>query len=246
MARVSKHMLGMALALVFSPAVADWNLESNGRSGIFTEDVNRHQLSIVENRDSVDFFLSLKNGEIGANPDHAVIRLRGLREKSGKLDLVDTRPGRRTYLIELDRAQKTRLINRMIGELVITIDIVTPSTESLGVEFSLAGFTASLNDFLILREIGSLDYQRLFDKGKNQELLCLYAGDIYVRSVLARYANLSLAQMLASIPKTGIEMLDAVTGEMVDNVFGIPANRLPRDPRAEKYGIFKACLERAG
>ena len=246
MARVAQYILGLMLALAFSFAIADWRLESNGRNGIFTEDASGHQLSIVENLGSVDFFLSLADVEFSRNPAQAVFRLRRLSEKSRQLELVDNRPGRRTYLVGFDPAQKTRLMNRMISELAITIEIVTPSPARLELEFSLAGFTVGLNDFLILRETGSLDYQQLHENGRDKELICLYAADIYVRSVLGRFADLSLAQMLGSIPRTHIEVLDDITGEMVDNVFGIPSDRLPRDPRAEKYGIFKACRERAG
>lgn len=246
MAQVAQQMLGVMLALALSPALADWNLEGNGRNGIFTENASRHQLSIVENNGSVDFFLSLADVEFTQSPNQAVIHLRGLQEQSTRLELVADRPGRRTYLVGLGQAQKTRLMNRMISQLEITIEIVTPAPASLALEFSLAGFTASLNDFLILRETGSLDYQRLLEKGRDEELICLYAADIYVRSVLGRFAGLSLAKVLGSIPRTNIESLDGITGEMVDNVYGMPSNRLPRDPRAEKYGIFKACLRRAG
>ncbi len=225
-------------------AGATWNINTEGQTGIFTENSDRHQLSIVERHNSVDFFLTLRAQKAANSPDYAVLKIGDLSEKSGKLQLVEKQSLQQTYLIELERKQKTSLLNWMVSQLVIVIDVITEQQTVSVVEFSLVGFTTRLNDFLIAKEIGKLDYRWLLENHKDKELLCYYAANVYVKAMLDRIDNRSVQQTLASIPKTGIEMLDSVTGEMVDNVYGVPKQNLPRDPRGDKYGIFKSCMTR--
>jgi len=238
-------MLGIFLLMLHFSLHAAWNINTSGQKGIYTVNSNKHQLSIVENKDGIDFFLSLYINKKPYNPDHATIQVGEVKEKTGKLLLTDKHTRQRTYLLKLDRKQKTTLLNKMISGLVINITVTNKRQPMPLVSFTLSGFTARLNDLLIAREIGKLDYEWLLENHKDRELLCYYAANIYIKSLLDRLNKGSYQKTLESIPKTGIEKLDSVTGEMVQNVYSIPARKLPTDPRGDKYGIFKACMKQA-
>ena len=240
-----RTMLGIFLLMLHFSLYAAWDINTIGKKGIYIANSNRHQLSIVENKGSVDFFLSLHITNTSYNPDHAIIQIGDLREKTGKLQLIDKYSGQQTYLLKLNRKQKTALLNKMISDLVINIKIIDNRQHLPQVSFSLSGFTARLNDFLIAREIDKLDYEWLLENNKDRELLCYYAANIYVKAMLDRLDKGNYKKTMETIPKTGIEKLDSVTGEMVQNVYSIPARKLPTDPRGDKYGIFRACMSQA-
>jgi len=224
---------------------AAWKINTSGQKGIYIVNSDKHQLSIVENKNGVDFFLSIDISNPLNRPGYALIRVGEIKEKAAPIQLVDNHSGQKTYLLKLSRKQQTTLMNKMISGLVIDINIFNKQQRNQHVKFSLSGFTARLNDFLIVREIGKLDYEWLLENHKDRELLCYYASNIYVQALLDRLNKGSYKKTLESIPKTGIEKLDSVTGEMVENVYSIPARKLPKDPRGDKYGIFKACMSRA-
>ena len=224
---------------------AAWNINSNGPKGIYTVNSDRHQLSIVENKDGVDFFLSIHSDKMPYDPKRAIIKVGDLSEKTDKIQLIDAHSGLHTYQLGLGKKQKTTLLNKMISGLIINIDLVNKRQHIRQLVFSLSNFTARLNDFLIVREIGKLDYEWLLENHKDRELLCYYAANIYVKALQDRLGKGNYKSTLESIPKTGIEKLDNVTAEMVENVYSIPARKLPIDPRGDKYGIFRACMSKA-
>lgn len=238
-------LLGILLFALHSSLLAAWHINTSGQKGIYATSSDSHQLSIVEKTNGIDFFLSLQTSKTRYNPDHAVIQIGDMITKTGKLQLIDKQSGQQTYLLKLERSQQTSLLNKMISGLVISIRIIDKGQQISPFEFSLSGFTARLNDFLIAREIGQLDYEWLLENHKDRELLCYYAANIYVKAIQDRLDKGNYRKTLDAIPKTGIEKLDSVTGEMVQNVYSIPARNLPTDPRGDKYGIFKACMSQA-
>jgi len=238
-------MFGILLLVLHSSLHANWNINTSGQKGIFIVNSDKHQLSIVENKGGVDFFLSLNMSKTLDKPAYAIIQVGELTEKTDGLQLIDKHVEQQTYLLTLNRKQKTTLLNKMIADLVINIRLISKPQHIPQVAFSLSGFTARLNDFLIAREIGKLDYQWLLENHKERELLCYYAANIYVKALLDRLSKGSYKKTLESIPNTGIEKLDNATEEMVQNAYSVPASKLPKDPRGDKYGIFKACMSQA-
>jgi len=240
-----KYIFGTFLLTLHFSLNAAWQINTSGLKGIYNTNNNRDQLSIIENKSSIDFFLTLRVFNSPYTPSYAIIQVGELRHKTGKLKLVNKRQGFQTFLLRLSRKQKTSLLNKMISGLVITLNLRNKKKPLPSITFTLSGFTARLNDFLIAKEIGNLDYEWLLEHHKTRELLCYYAANVYVKSLLSRLDNKSYKQTLASIPKTGIDKLDSTTDEMVQNVYSIPRRKLPTDPRGEKYGIFKACMSQA-
>ncbi len=239
---IQRIIIAIGLLMFNTSQLAAWEINTAGKKGIFVTNSNKHQLSIVENNNGVDFFLSLYKAREIIQPDITDLQIGELGLKTGKLQLIDNYADRKTYILGLDKKQQTTLMNKMISGLEIDVRIVDKNKNRLKTSFSLVGFTARLNDFLIAREIGRLDYEWLLENHRDHELLCYYAANVYVKALMDRLANGTYKKTLESLPKTGIEKLDSVTGEMVQNAYSIPAGKMPRDPRGDKYGIFKACM----
>jgi len=239
-----KYISGAFLLILNFSLHAAWQINTSGQKGIYIIN-NKHQLSIIENNNSVDFFLSLPVSKAVFRPERVIMQVGELNYKTGKVKLVNKHHDQQTFLLSLSKKQKTSLLNKMISGLEITVNLAHKRQPVTPIIFSLSGFTARLNDFLIAKEIGKLDYEWLLENHKDRELLCYYAANIYVKALLDRLNKKDYKYTMNSIVKTGIDKLDNATGEMIQNVYSIPARKLPTDPRGDKYGIFKACMSQA-
>jgi len=151
--------------------------------------------------------------------------------------------GGKTFRLGLTAQQKITFMNQMIEGLILGIAFKDQTQQTRTVRFSLIGFTAAMNDLLIASEIGTLDVERLWERHKERELLCYFTAATAVKAMLDRKAGRSQEECLATIGRTGIDMLDEAIPEMVAHVYAVPHAQVPVDPRGDKYGIFKDCME---
>lgn len=155
-----------------------------------------------------------------------------------------TRLSRQTYLIQLDSSQKNEILKQMVNGIKLQMRYPLKELNYRQINFSLIGFTAILNDFLIAHEIGHLDPEWLNENHKTQELMCYYAANFSVLAMLHRKQGLSYKQSANRLKKRYTDVLDEVITDIVKQVYAMPRSRLPRDPRGDKFGIFQRCMQR--
>ena len=144
------------------------------------------------------------------------------------------------HRLELTGADRVKVINAMIGGLELRLGY-----GGGGPRFSLLGFTSAFNDLLIADALGRIDHEWLMEQGRERELLCYYVANVTVRAMLHRLEGVEFFQSVHALPATGMELLDSAGLQAVRQVYEMDAAKLPRDPRGDKYGLFRACLERA-
>lgn len=150
---------------------------------------------------------------------------------------------RYNYLIKLDVSQKNEVLNKMINGIEIHFRYPDNEQKYRDISFSLLGFTAVLNDLLIAHEIGHLDPEWLNENHKTQELMCYYAANFSVLAMLYRKQGMTERQSALKLKKEHTDVLDEIIHDIVRQVYTVPRSRLPRDPRGDKFGIFKRCMQ---
>lgn len=158
-------------------------------------------------------------------------------------DTSMTRLDKRSFLIHLTSSEKNDIIHKMITGIKLQIRYPITQNTYRNIRFSLLGFTAALNDLLIAHEIGHLDPEWLNENHKTQELMCYYAADFSVLSMLHRKQGLIHAESVSRLKREYGDELGEVITNIVTQVYAMPHDRLPRDPRGDKFGIFQRCMQ---
>lgn len=148
----------------------------------------------------------------------------------------------RAHSLDFDPEQEVYFMKRMIAGLRLYMEYRDEQEQPVRLDFSLMGFTASLNDLLIAKDLGTLDPERLVETDREKELMCLYAANISVTAMRNRKKGLSRDEALARIKSTGLTTLDEAGANIVAGVYQMPESDIPRDPRGDKYGIFRRCM----
>ena len=231
------------IGLCAAGTAAAWELlHAAGHYGITVAGTGGDRLLVYRGPAGLDLLLEPRSPRSWTT-DGAVVRVRVDRRPALQATLA-ARPGgpdRLRFELVLSDALKVRLMNEMIAGIGLVLS--TPAgTEP--VRFGLEGFTAALNELLIANELGTLDLERLFEQHRDRELLCLFAATVRVQALLDRRQGLSLEDSLARFRPTGIEALDHLAPELARQAYDIPAGEVPLDPRADRYGLFRSCMDR--
>ncbi len=233
---------------VDSGTADNWILESSEESS-WIETVNAEQQTLLfsyhENRSQ--FLLILKtNGLKLEKTLSATIRIDHSPKQSVHLNLVEEFPEQSVMRIEMDEGEKSAYLSQMINGLAMSIYIDFPSEKMTAITknilFSLKGFTVALNDLLIVNDIGSLNQVWLLQHNKDRELYCLLTTDITIDVMQYRLSGESFNNVLHLIPETGHSIIDHNLGEIIEQVYNIPYEKIVSVPRAEKYLMFSNCM----
>ncbi len=242
--------------LVPSVALADWQMTDKNVNKLFNTDTNGNQFALVQNRQEIDFTLSLVKllpaskqtiSKLTAEtaPDRVYLTIDSAKVMSTDLQYISQSDGRMQLVVVLDAVQKKELIKRMIAGLEIRILVKHKNKSLATATYSLVGFTAEMNDFLIAMDIGKLNYQWLAGQAMHKELVCLYAATVYVQALLDRQSSLTIENSMEKLPKTGMLQLEEEVGpELIRTVYKLPAYKIPIEPRGDKYAIFHSCMSK--
>lgn len=239
------HLAGV-LVLLSSAAAADWSIEqSPDGHWITTRNEEQHQFILGGPGDDMQFLLIIAAEEAGTTfPEEVTYSVdRGVR-RTVPITILDRNQGGTILRVHVDAANKADLIRRMIRGLKLRLAFSDPGSDaSRTVEFSLNGFTVMYNELLIANEAGRLDPGWLIEQNRERELICYYIANLSVQALQNRIKGLAVQQNLAALPRTGMEPVDGSLPEIVTWVHGLERGDLPREPRAEKYGLFKRCMD---
>jgi len=232
---------------VILPALAagEWSLSAgDGGHSIATTNNAGERLVLMRAGSELEFLLML--AQEGSRPDVSqshLVWIDGSERVPTALELVG-RAGGKTFQLGLTGQQKITFMNQMIEGLTLGIAFKDQTQQTRTARFSLIGFTAAMNDFLIASEIGTLDLERLWEGHKERELLCYFTAATAVKAMLDRKGGRSQEECLAGMGRTGIDALNEAIPEIVARVYAVPHAQVPVDPRGDKYGIFKDCMAR--
>ncbi len=248
------NVTGFLLFILVGPALAgndaadNWTLvSSNDAFWLKTVNAEQHELLVAYHEDSPQFLLILKTDS--PPPDNKLpvsIRIDRGPKQAARLALLERRADRSILRIEVDDADRSNYLSRMIAGLTMSIyfDFASKDNKDIShqVSFSLKGFTVALNDLLIANDIGSFDPAWLLRHNKDRELYCLMTTDISIEAMQHRLNGESYNDVLHLIEKTGYSIIDHNLGEIIEQVYKVPQKDLPYVPRAEKYLMFSNCM----
>jgi len=222
---------------------ASWQMTDHKIQELFSVDNNGNRFSLVQGDDGVDFVLALSNPMPAASPNQIRLIIDSSQPFIADVQFVRQSDVLAELTLVLDAQQKNQLMKQMIGGLELRLIVKENKKAMASLSYSLMGFTASLNDFLIAREIGRLDYHWLAEQNKHKPLVCYYAANIYVLTLLDRKNSLTIENSMKKLPKSGILQLDEEIGpQIIRNVYKLPDNKIPIEPRGDKYAMFKNCM----
>jgi len=256
---MQKYVIGCMLFLLIGPAMAgsdagdNWTLVSSQDAyWIKTVNAEQHELLVAYHDDAPQFLLILKTD----SPPPAKVLPISIRidrgpKQPGRLRFLEKRDEQSILRIEVNDDDKNGYLSQMIAGLTMAIDFDFLSKQKYSTDkniarttsFSLKGFTVALNDLLIANDIGSLDPAWLLQHNKDRELYCLITTNISIEAMQYRLKDESYDNVLHLIQKTGYSIIDHNLGEIIEQVYKIPKNKLPYVPRAEKYLMFSNCME---
>lgn len=241
-----RHALIFFLLLSCSTSHADdWKLvPSVDGYWIKASNKDNHQLIVIRKQNISYFMLILATDS--PPPDNAIpvrIAIDKSQPEDAYLKLLEKRPDQSIFQIDFDNDQKDTYITRMIAGLKISFIFNGNVRSNTRITFSLKGFTAVLNDLLIADDIGSLDQGWLLKNHKDHELFCYIMSNISIEAMQLRIKGYNYSGSLHSIQKTGHSIIDNNLANIIQQVYNIPENQLPSEPKAEKYMIFRNCLK---
>lgn len=227
-------------------AQANWQVTDQKVQKLFSTDSSGNRFSLVQGDNGVDFVLLLSNPiPQGASPNRIHLVIDSSQPLTTDVQFIRQSDTQIQLTLVLDTDTKKQLMKQMMGGLELRLIIKETNKKIASLNYSLMGFTANLNDFLIAREIGRLNYHWLAGQNKHKELVCYYAANTYVQTLLDRKNGLTIENSLEKLPKSGILQLDEEIGpEIIRNVFKLSDNKIPIEPRGDKYAIFANCISR--
>lgn len=236
----------IVLLLLFPlSAVAEWKLEQSADGHwIVTRNEDGHQFIVGGTGASMQFLLILSVPEPDATfPDKVTVSIdRGPRRET-PLTLLDRNPEGVIFRIEIPEDLNTDMIRRMIAGVRMRLAFSDEeSGRTRDVDFSLLGFTVVYNDLLIANEVGRLDPNWLIQQNRERELICYYVANLSVQALQNRIKGMGEAQNLSALPRTGMGPVDENLPEIVKWVHQLSRAEMPTEPRAEKYGLYKRCM----
>lgn len=241
---VGRILIGVLAVNVHTEIQANqWKLEKHDEQyQISIQSVQHDRLILSHESEDTRFVLLAATGQ--EQPDNKQILQLWFDNETSIIETKLTQLKNRTYLIELNRPQKNKILKQMINKVNLHVRYLVGEHIYRKISFSLLSFTAVLNDMLIAHEIGHLDPQWLNENHKTQELMCFYAANFSVLSMLHRKRGLAYERSLSQLKKHYTDVLDEVITDIVKQVYAIPRSKLPRDPRGDKFGIFQRCMQR--
>ncbi|UCE89905.1 MAG: hypothetical protein JSW10_03510 [Pseudomonadota bacterium] len=221
----------------------DWSVTTvKGEHWIVTENDQRDQLAVLRSERS-RILVVLESARARPNLKEPVrVWVDGSDPVSTMLRREAAWTAARAHSLDFDPDQEVYFMRRMIAGIRLYKEYRDEADMPVQVNFSLMGFTASLNDLLIAEELGTLDPERLAETDREKELMCLYAANISVTAMRDRKQGRSHEEALARVKKTGITTLDEAATNIVAGVYQLPESDIPREPRGDKYGIFRRCM----
>lgn len=236
--------LATALAVCFqTPVIAkQWKLEKHADQYQISIEASQGERLIVSHQGENSRFI-LQTSAKQQQPDDRQLLQFWFDNETSIVETGLTRLDKLTYLIQLSDSQKTDFLKRMINHIDLKMRYVVKEQTYHEITFSLLGFTAVLNDLLIAHEIGHLDPEWLNENHKTQELMCYYAANFSVLAMLYRKQGLSDQQSINKMKKQYTEALEELITDIVLQVYRMPRSKLPRDPRGDKFGLFKRCMQ---
>lgn len=243
---MSRHFIVLLLLTLSSPGNANsWEIvPSVDAYWIKTNSQDQHQLVVIR-KDHVSWFMLILATDSPPPGEDIPVKIKFDRSppETVHLKFMDNRPEQSIFRIELSEQQKEIYISRMITGLKMTISFDKKVKGNREISFSLKGFTVALNDLLIADDIGSLDPSWLHEKHKDHELFCYLTSAISVKVMQQRIEGYNFSDSLHSIKQTGYSMIDNNLSSIISQIYNIPQNNLPSEPKAEKYMIFRRCMK---
>ena len=226
---------------------SNWSLvPSNDGFWMKTVNEQQHELLIAYQNEQPQFLLILKTDS--PSPDKSIpVKLqidKGLRENSS-LIFLEKRSDKSIFRISIKGHAKNNYISKMIAGLNWMIYFNSGKTTENYISFSLKGFTTTFNELLIANKTGSLDPAWLIKHRKDRELYCLLTTNISINAMQYRIQGKNYVQTLALIPESGYSVIDHNLSEIINQVYSLPLESIPYEPRAEKYLIFTRCMTQA-
>jgi len=231
-----------ALCIQAQSSASQWKLEKHDdHYQIFIATAQQDRLVLSHEGEDTHFILHTASDQ--AQPDSEQHLQIWFDNDTGITEVTMTRLKKLTYQINLDHEQKKKFLRQMINKITFHIRYLLKEHDYRHLSFSLLGFTAVLNDLLIAHEIGHLDPEWLNENHKTQELMCFYAANFSVLSILHRKNGLTAKQSISRIKQQYTTVLDELIMDIVRQVYNMPRTKLPRDPRGDKFGIFQRCMQ---
>lgn len=243
-----RHTLIHTLAWLVIPVVfnvshaVQWQLDKNAdQYQISIRSSQGDRLTLSHEGEDTQFIISFTKRRQSPDKRHTVQIW--FDKQDSVLETKLARLANNTFKFKLSKSQKSSVINQMINHITLHVRYLVDDQNYQETEFSLLGFTAVLNDLLIAHDIGHLDPEWLNENHKTTELTCFYAANFSVMAMLYRKQGYSYKRTVQRIQSQYNEMLHEVISNIVKQVYAMPRDSLPRDPRGDKYGIFQNCMQ---
>ena len=253
-----KCYLILIVSLLPSLAAADWLFQqSEDGNWISTQNSQHHRFIVSGNHQQKRFLLVLSlRSDAAADPLHPFRKqppdkqapvespastivnidqdtvgdfsVRRLKQTATELSLQ----------VDVNQEGQQRLIKQLVAGLTLQFSFANQQP----ISFSLAGFTSALNDFYIASEIGRLDPYWLQLHGKINEQVCYEISLAMVQAMRYRQQGRTRSQVSNALSGKMSDEAENTLPDVIDQVYGIPVDRLPKIPSTEKYSIFKKCM----
>ena len=235
----------VAVILVPGTVWAAWELEqSPDGHWIVTRHSEDHQFIVGGKGQDMQFLLILMMPKRNAIlPKEATVSVDDGPRLTRQLTLLEQQPTGMLLRLEFANAEKSTFIRRLISGLTLRLNFGQQGSETENLYFTLRGFTVVYNELLIANEAGSLDPNVMRSQNKQRELICYYAANLSVQALQKRSEGMVSEEALRSLPRTGLATVDDDLPNIVDWAYQLPTSELPSEPRAEKYGFFRRCMD---
>lgn len=234
----------IAMVLISGSVRAEWELhQSPDGHWIVTRNSEQHKFIVGGQGEDMQFLMILMVAEKTAEiPMKVTVSIDKGPRLTRRLTLLEQQPTGMLFRLEFTVADKATFIRRMISGLKLRLNF---GQEAGGEDlfFSLLGLTVVYNDLLIANEAGRLDPDWMRRKNKERELICYYAANLSVQALQKRIEGQAAAETLRSLPRTGLAPVDDSLPGIVNWAYRLPTSQLPTEPRAEKYGFFRRCMD---
>jgi len=235
----------IAVMLISGSAWAEWELQqSPDGHWIVTRNSEQHQFIVGGQGEDMQFLLILMVPEqLAILPEEVIVSIDTGPRLTQQLTLLEQQPNGMLFRLEFAGADKSSFIRRMIAGVKLRLDFGEKAGGDENLHFSLLGFTVEYNELLIANETGRLDPNWMLRQKKERELICYYAANLSVQALQKRIEGRTSEDTLKSLAPTGLAPVDDSMPSIVNWAYQLPTAELPVEPRAEKYGFFRRCMD---